>query len=102
MKIGIISVNNAHNFGTVMQALGLKSYLESLGHEVQIINYRNANIEKSYRPGRRLPGATAKSKRKYLGKWLKETRQKPYMPLRRYRFEKFFEEHFKYPRLAHH
>lgn len=94
MKIGIISVNNAHNFGTVMQALGLKSYLESLGHEVQIINYRNANIEKSYHPGRRLPGATAKSKRKYLGKWLKETRQKPYMPLRRYRFEKFFEEHF--------
>lgn len=94
MKIGIISVNNAHNFGTVMQALGLKKYLESLGHTVQIINYRNANIEKSYRPGRRLPGATAKSKRKYLGKWLKETRQKPYMPLRRYRFEKFFKAQF--------
>ena len=69
MKIGIISVNNAHNFGTVMQALGLKKYLESLGHTVQIINYRNNNIEKSYRPGHLLPGSTAKSKRKYFGKW---------------------------------
>ncbi len=94
MKIGIISVNNAHNFGTVMQALGLKAYLESQGHEVQIINYRNATIEKSYRPGRILPGATFKSKKKYLVKWLKEAKSKPYLPLRRHRFEKFFEEQF--------
>ena len=94
MKIGIISVNNAHNFGTVMQALGLKNYLESLGHEVQIINYRNPNIEKSYRPGRILPGSTAKSKRKYRQKWLDEFFKKPYMPLRRSRFEKFFDEYF--------
>lgn len=94
MKIGIISVNNAHNFGTVMQALGLKSYLENLGHEVQIINYRNPDIEKSYRPGRLLPGSTAKTKRKYFKKWLNETLHKPYMPLRRNRFEGFFKEYF--------
>ncbi len=94
MKIGIISVNNAHNFGTSMQALGLKSYLESLGHNVQIINYRNKFIEKSYRPGRILQGNTAKSKAKYFIKWLKEFRKKPYLTLRRYRFEKFFKSHF--------
>ncbi len=94
MKIGIISVNNAHNFGTVMQALAFKHYLESLGHEVQIINYRSIDIEKSYRPGRLLPGSTAKSKRKYYKKWLDETLHKPYMPLRRHRFEKFFSEYF--------
>ena len=94
MKIGIISVNNAHNFGTVMQALGLKSYLESQGHEVNIINYRNKNIEKSYRPGRILPGNTAKSKRKYRQKWIDEAFKMPYMPLRRKRFEKFFSENF--------
>ena len=94
MKIGIISVNNAHNFGTVMQALGLKHYLEDRGHEVQIINYRNNNIEKSYRPGRILPGNTLKSRRKYFSKWLKEFQKKPYLPLRRRRFENFFEEYF--------
>ncbi len=94
MKIGIISVNNAHNFGTTMQALGLKSYLESLGHSVQIINYRNKCIEKSYLPGRILKGNTAKSKGKYYVKWLKEFRKKPYLTLRRYRFEKFFKSHF--------
>ncbi len=94
MKIGIISVNNAHNFGTVMQALGLKSYLESKGHTVQIINYRNKDIEKSYRPGRILPGDTFKSKRIYAVKWLKEAYKLPYMPRRRRRFEKFFSEQF--------
>ncbi len=94
MKIGIISVNNAHNFGTAMQALGLKKYLESLGHTVQIINYRNKNIEKSYRPGHLLLGKTVKSKRKYFIKWLKEACKKPYMPLRRYRFEKFSKAQF--------
>lgn len=94
MKIGIISVNNAHNFGTVMQALGLKSYLETLGHDVSIINYRNKDIEKSYRPGRILPGNTAKSRRKYRKKWFKEAFKMPYMPLRRHRFEKFFDEYF--------
>lgn len=94
MKIGIISVNNAHNFGTAMQALGFKTYLETLGHEVQIINYRNPHIEKSYRPGHLLPGSTKKSKRKYNKKWLNEFFKKPYMPIRRSRFEKFFNEYF--------
>ena len=94
MKIGIISVNNAHNFGTSMQALGLKSHLESFGHQVQIINYRSKAIEKSYRPGRILPGISKKSKIKYLIKWLKEAVKKPYLPLRRRRYEKFFNENF--------
>ncbi len=93
MKIGIISVNNAHNFGTAMQALGLKNFLESQGHEVRIINYRNTNIEKSYRPGRILPGDSKKSKYKYLKKWVKEAIKKPYLPLRRQRFENFFDEY---------
>ena len=92
MKIGIISVNNAHNFGTTMQALGLKNHLESQGHQVQIVNYRNKDIEKSYRPGRILPGNTKKSKYKYFKKWVKEAVNKPYLPLRRHRFETFFDE----------
>ena len=94
MKIGIISVNNAHNFGTAMQALSLKHHLESQGHEVAIINYRNKDIEKSYRPGRILAGNTNKSKYKYLKKWIKEAINKPYLPLRRHRFEKFFNKYF--------
>ena len=49
MRIGIISVNNAHNFGSSMQAYALLTYLRNYGHKAQVINYRNPYIEDSYR-----------------------------------------------------
>ncbi len=48
MRLGILTFFNAHNYGAVMQAYALKTYLKSLGHEVQIINYRNPCIDKAY------------------------------------------------------
>ena len=34
MKIGIVTVQYANNFGAVLQAYGLKIVLEQMGHQV--------------------------------------------------------------------
>lgn len=39
MKIGILTFNFAYNYGAVIQAWALRTYLASLGHKVQIVNY---------------------------------------------------------------
>ena len=39
MKIGIITLHYALNAGAVLQAFALQSYLKSLGHEVEFIDY---------------------------------------------------------------
>ena len=38
MKVGILSMQQITNYGSFLQAYGLKSILESLGHEVEFIN----------------------------------------------------------------
>ena len=40
MKIGILTFHWATNYGAVLQCYALQTYLESLGHEVTIINYK--------------------------------------------------------------
>lgn len=39
MKIGIMSMQRVINYGSYMQALGLKHTVESLGHEVEFVDY---------------------------------------------------------------
>ena len=41
MKIGILTFHNAHNYGAVLQAYALKKKISQLGHNVEIVNYRN-------------------------------------------------------------
>ena len=41
MKIGIITFHASFNYGSMLQAWALQTYLESLGHEVHIVNYRS-------------------------------------------------------------
>lgn len=41
MKIGIITFHASFNYGSMLQAWALQSYLESLRHQVEIINYRS-------------------------------------------------------------
>lgn len=48
MRIGIITFHHAHNCGAMLQVLALQSYLQNAGHEIHIINYRVARIDKSY------------------------------------------------------
>lgn len=40
MKVGILTFHYADNYGAVLQAYALQTYLESLGHNVEIIDYR--------------------------------------------------------------
>jgi len=39
MKIGIITYHRSHNYGALLQAYGLKSYLQSIGYDVNIVDY---------------------------------------------------------------
>ena len=42
MKIGILTMNYAQNYGGVLQTYGLFQYLKGQGHSVCVINYRNS------------------------------------------------------------
>lgn len=39
MKIGIITIHNIHNFGSVLQAWALNEYLINRGYDCKVINY---------------------------------------------------------------
>lgn len=49
MKIGIITFHWATNYGAILQAYALQTYLENMGHEVWIINYKPKHYELTYR-----------------------------------------------------
>lgn len=48
MKVGILTLHNAINYGATLQALALQEYIESLGIDVEIIDYRNKRMEQKY------------------------------------------------------
>jgi len=39
MKIGILTYHRSHNYGAVLQAVGLRLCLEEMGHEVHYVDY---------------------------------------------------------------
>jgi len=39
MKIGILTYHRAHNYGALLQAYALQTYLRKLGHQAEIIDY---------------------------------------------------------------
>lgn len=49
MKIGILTFHCAHNYGAVLQCYATQEFLRSLGHEVEIINYRPEYLLRPYR-----------------------------------------------------
>ena len=48
-QAGILTFHNAYNYGAVLQAYALQSFLEFQGHNVEIIDYRNESVECSYK-----------------------------------------------------
>lgn len=44
MRVGILTFHDAHNYGAVLQAYGLKKYIKKLGFDVSIVNYHHKNI----------------------------------------------------------
>lgn len=92
MNIGICTVHYAHNFGAMLQGYALKSYLESLGHHVCMVDRRR--MSKIQWSPRRIEPPYWKSillYPKYLIKW--------YLPAflptyQRYKnFERFLDRH---------
>ena len=47
MNIGVVTVYNSSNCGSYLQAFGMKTFLESQGHNVSFIMTRNPNYVKS-------------------------------------------------------
>lgn len=50
MKIGILTFHRATNYGAILQAYGLVSYLKKHGHEVQVIDYKPTGMGLLYAP----------------------------------------------------
>ncbi|WP_461202966.1 polysaccharide pyruvyl transferase family protein [Enterococcus sp. N342-3-1-2] len=52
MKIGILTFQNATNYGAILQAYALQKSIESLNlnYQVEIIDYRQKQLEKQYSP----------------------------------------------------
>lgn len=49
MKVGILTFHRACNYGAVLQCYALQEVLKSLGHEVEVVDYRSHHIEKTYK-----------------------------------------------------
>lgn len=50
MKIGILTYHRSHNYGALLQAIGLREYLEGKGHEVYYVDYWPDYHRKMYFP----------------------------------------------------
>lgn len=48
MRIGIVTFHRALNYGAVLQSYALYEFLNDMGFEVEIIDYRNVNFEDLY------------------------------------------------------
>ncbi len=48
MKIGILTFHRADNCGAVLQCYALQKFLQNMGHDVEVIDYRNSYIEDVY------------------------------------------------------
>lgn len=50
MKVGILTYHAAHNYGSALQAYALQQTIRSLGHDVEIIDFRPEVQRRIYRP----------------------------------------------------
>lgn len=48
MKIGIITFHASFNYGSMLQAWAMQTYLEKQGHDVRIVNYRSHVQRQTY------------------------------------------------------
>jgi polysaccharide pyruvyl transferase WcaK-like protein len=57
MKVGIITVHSVPNYGAVLQAYALATYLRSTGIDAETIDYRQPQLEAMYRMRWKFPPA---------------------------------------------
>lgn len=70
MKIGIITYHWLYNFGANLQVLSTVSYLQKLGHQVRVINYRPHELVAKYQ---NVPPLQAKAHQQFCQAYLPET-----------------------------
>ena len=49
MRVGVLTFHVAHNFGAFLQCYALQSYLESIGCDVDVVDYRPKYLTDQYR-----------------------------------------------------
>lgn len=67
MKIGILTMNYAQNYGGVLQTYGLSQFLKEQGHSVSVINYKNSGKNSMASLISKLERRFAKNKTKKYG-----------------------------------
>lgn len=48
MKVGILTFHNAINLGAILQTYATYELVKSMGHEVEVIDYHNGNVDATY------------------------------------------------------
>lgn len=48
MRIGILTFHRACNYGAVLQCYALQQFLVSEGHDVEVVDYRQRDVERVY------------------------------------------------------
>ena len=71
MKIGIITYHFLYNFGANLQILATVKYLEKLGHEVCVLNYRPPELVKKYQTT--VPSLQAEAHQQFCELYLPES-----------------------------
>jgi len=71
MKIGILTHHWVYNFGANLQVLSTVKYLEQLGHEVYVLNYRIPALVEKYQ--KTVPAAQAKAHEDFCASYLSQT-----------------------------
>ena len=97
MKINIITIQYAHNYGAVLQAYSLKNYLINLGHEVVIVNYIPEVEQNKY--GKKLKNQLGKKQAirefriiEWIGNEIDIRRAQPEWEQRHLKFNDFIQE----------
>ena len=62
MKIGILTYHRAHNYGAMLQAYALLTFLKEQGHEVEFIDYWPNSHQQQYKLLKPLHGKNAINK----------------------------------------
>lgn len=98
-KVGILTFHRAHNFGAMLQAWALKSFLRDCGYDAFLINYVSKRIDHTYAfiPWQitprycdfRTPDDPKRGLKMYLRELIKAVRKYPAWWVRRRRFQQF-------------
>lgn len=92
MRIGILTFHAAQNYGAVLQCFALQTYLESMGHEVMVVDYRSKALLHEYQVFD-LKRFLSLNPSKCLRKFKTEVKMLPLRKLRSAAFEAFVDRH---------